>query len=52
MADKQHLYNMVDNFINKKNDEAQIDFHNFAKEKMRELLQDKQQEDKKNSEKE
>lgn len=39
MANKQYLYDMVDKIINKKGDDAaRVDFHSFAKEKMRELL--------------
>lgn len=38
MADKQHLNNMLDNLINKKGEEAQIDFHQYAKEKFKEIL--------------
>lgn len=38
MADKQKLHDMIDNLINKKGEEAQIDFHQFAKEKFREIL--------------
>ena len=39
MADKQHLYNMVDKLINKKGDDAaRVDFHSYAREKMKELV--------------
>lgn len=42
MANKQYLYDMVDKIINKKGDDAaRVDFHSFAKEKMRELLNKK-----------
>lgn len=51
MADKQHIHNMIDNLINKKGEEAQIDWHQYAKEKFKEILDTNNNESKKPTEK-
>jgi len=38
MADTEKLGKMLDNLINNKDADAEIDFHDFAQEKMKELI--------------
>lgn len=50
MADKQHLYDMVDKLINKKGDDAaRVDFHSYAREKMKEIIEKTRDEQKTHS---
>lgn len=38
MADKQKLHDMLDALTDKKGEEAQVSFHGYAQEKMKELI--------------
>jgi len=38
MADTEKLRNMLDNIIDDKNEQAQVDFHDFLSSKMREVI--------------
>ena len=38
MADKEKLNNMLDNLINDKGEQAQVDFHDYLGGKMKEVL--------------
>jgi hypothetical protein len=38
MADKEKLNDMLDSLIDKKDEEAQIHFHNYLEDKMKEVL--------------
>ena len=38
MADKEKLKNMLDNIINDKSEQAQVDFHDYLGDKMKDTL--------------
>lgn len=38
MADKEKLRNMLDNLINDKSEQAQVDFHDYLGDKMKDTL--------------
>lgn len=38
MADKDKLRNMLDNLINDKGEQAQVDFHDYLGDKMKDTL--------------
>lgn len=38
MADKDKLRDMLDNLVNDNNDQAQVNFHNYLEDKMKEVL--------------
>lgn len=38
MADKEKLRDMLDNLINDKGEQAQVDFHDYLGDKMKEVL--------------
>jgi hypothetical protein len=38
MSDKDRLQNMLDNLINQKPEQAQVDFHDYLQGKMQEVL--------------
>lgn len=38
MADRDKLQNMLDNLINDKSEQAQVDFHDFLQSKMKEVV--------------
>lgn len=38
MADKDKLRNMLDNLIGDKNEQAQVDFHDYLGDKMKEVV--------------
>ena len=38
MADKEKLKNMLDNLINDKSEQAQVDFHDYLGDKMKDTL--------------
>lgn len=40
MADKEKLRDMLDNLIDDKSEQAQVDFHDYLGDKMKEVLDD------------
>lgn len=38
MADTSKLTDMLDNLINNKSDQAQVDFHGYLEQKMKEVI--------------
>lgn len=48
MADKQKLRDMLDSLIDQNNDQAQVHFHTYLENKMRELLNRKSNENNEN----
>lgn len=45
MADRDKLQSMLDNLINDKSEQAQVDFHDFLQGKMKEVVGGEEPED-------
>jgi len=51
MAEKTKLHDMLDNIINDKNEQAQVDFHNYVADKMKEIIHPNSEQEENNNNK-